>query len=134
MIKQWNEKYFLKYNPSIQYLELYALVAGALAWIHRFKNRRVILFCDNKGVQGMVNNNSTGCKQSMVLIRLLVLHCLKENVRIFVRYVKSKENNFADALSRMDMSRFNRIRGEKYEKDSTPVPDMLWPMEKLWLK
>ena len=45
----WSEK-FLKYHPSIEYLELYALVAAVLAWIDRFYNQRVVIFCDNKSV------------------------------------------------------------------------------------
>ena len=134
MIQQWDEAFIKKFNPTIQYLELYALVAGVLQWIHRFANRRVVLFCDNKSVLGMVNNNSTSCRQSMVLIRILVLHCMKENVRIFVKHVKSKDNDFAKSLSRIDMNRFNRIRGDKYEENPTPVPEIIWPMDKVWLR
>ena len=96
---QWESNFIEKYDPSIAYLKLYTLVATVLAWIHRFKNRRVIMFCDNQSVVEMVNATSTSCKHCMTLIRILVLKCLQENVRVFARYVKSQENMAADYLS-----------------------------------
>ena len=38
------DNYITKYEPSIEYLELFALLATVLNWIHRFQNRRIILF------------------------------------------------------------------------------------------
>ena len=48
-----------KFKPSIEYLELYAVTAAVLTWIHQFKNRRIILFCDNQSVVDMINLTST---------------------------------------------------------------------------
>ena len=69
-------------DPSIAYLELYALVAGVIQWIHRFANKRVILFCDNESVVHMVNKSSSRCKNCMVLIRLMTLESMVHNVRV----------------------------------------------------
>ena len=74
-------------DPSIQYLELYAQTAGILAWINRFKNRRVVIFCNNQSVVHMINNTSSSCSNCMVLIRIIVLYSLIYNVRIFAKYV-----------------------------------------------
>ena len=48
MFSQWDEDFIENNDPSIAYLELYALTAGVMQWIHRFRNRRIILFCDNQ--------------------------------------------------------------------------------------
>ena len=100
MSQKWPEGFIQNCNPSIGHLELYALVAGVLNWIQRFRNRRVILMCDNLSTVSMVNTTSSSCKNCMVLIRILVLQCLIYNVRVFARHLRSMENFYADALSR----------------------------------
>ena len=80
MYGQWPSDFILNDDPGIAYLELYALTGTLLKWIHHYRNKRVILFCDNQSVVGMVNNTSSSCKNCMVLIRKLVLKCLQENV------------------------------------------------------
>ena len=39
MYGQWKPGFVTNYDPSIEYLELWALVAGVLTWIHRFTNQ-----------------------------------------------------------------------------------------------
>ena len=135
MQQNWSEEFLIKHNPHINYLELYALVAGVMKWIYRFRNRRILLFCDNKAVVGMVNKNSTGCKKSMILIRMMVLKCLKENVRVFAEYVESETNVFADHLSRDRMTDFwseADKQGIQFKQEKTEIPEEMWPMEKVW--
>ena len=36
-VMQWPKDYIAQFSPSIEYLELYALIAGVINWIHRFK-------------------------------------------------------------------------------------------------
>ena len=93
-------------DPSIQYLELYALTIGVLNWIHRFQNRRIIIFSDNIGVVNVINNSSSKCKNCMVLVRVIVLHSLIHNVKIIARYIPSKSNEITDSLSRLQTQRF----------------------------
>ena len=38
---KWNHQFIQKCEPSIEYLELYAVFVGVLNWIKLFKNRRV---------------------------------------------------------------------------------------------
>ena len=87
------------WDPSIQYLELYALAAGVMAWIHRFKNMRIIIFCDNQSMVNMVNNSSSKCCNCMILIRIIVLKCMVHNVKLFARFIPTKQNEMADSLS-----------------------------------
>ena len=48
-------------NPSIEYLELYALIGGEDLWASYFSHRRVI-FCDNESVVHMVNQTTAKCE------------------------------------------------------------------------
>ena len=131
----WPKDFLHNCNPSIEYLELYAVTTAVVDWIHKFKNRRIILFCDNKSVVDMINITSTSCKKCMVLIRIIVLKGLLENVRIFAKHVKGVNNGLADSLSRLKMEQFwdlckkdNRMVNQK----PSSVPEVLWPIQKIW--
>ena len=123
-----------KYNLSIAYLELYALTVGALSWLHKFKNRKVTVFCDNQSVVHMVNNTSSSCGQCMILIRLLVIECLRQNTKLKVKYVTSKNNKFADLLSRLKYAEFRRqakLDGVILDSKPTPIPQILSPLSEI---
>ena len=130
---QWEEDFILKFKPSIAYLELYAVVVAVLNWIHRFQNRKIALFCDNLGVVHMLNNNSSNCKNCMVLIRILVLQGLLNNVKITAKHIVGKSNILSDHLSRLRIDKFRQLTGDKYEAVHTPPPDKIWPMSKIWV-
>ena len=137
MYIMWPKATLDKLKPSIEYLELYAVVAGVLTWIHRFKNRRIFLFCDNESVVGMINHTTTSCKNCMVLVRILVLKGLIENVRIFAKHIEGTKNTLADNLSRNRLDLFwkNSTRMKKnMNKVPTEVPGIIWPIEKIWKK
>ena len=39
MYKQWDEQFIKQKDPSIEYLELFGVLATVLNWLYRFKNR-----------------------------------------------------------------------------------------------
>ena len=125
------EKEFLQKEPSIEFLELYALTAGVITWISKFRNSKVALFCDNMGVVHMVNSMTSKCSKCMVLIRLLALEGLRHNVKLTVCYVETKMNGKADALSRLDPECFRKL-GPSMEENATSIPDEIWPVSKVW--
>ena len=97
---RWENGFIKKQNPSIEFLELYALCMGVFMWRHRLRNMRIAVECDNEAVVHMVNNSSSSCKYCMVLIRKLVLKCLLLNTRVFARHLKGIFNVLPDRLSR----------------------------------
>ena len=134
MFAQWGPE-VEQIEPSIEYLELYALAAGVLTWLHRFKNKRIFIFCDNMSVVHMINNMSSSCKNCMVLIRLITLESLYNNMRVYARHVKSEVNQAADALSRLNFPRFKKVTSHKpMDVNLTPLPQAIWPIEKIWIK
>ena len=105
----WGEQTINELDPSIAYLELFALVAGVLAWVREeYRNKFLVIFSDNKNVKAMVNKSSTGCRNCMVLVRILVLHCLNFNIRLKVRYLESAKNKIADSLSRFQSKKIHK--------------------------
>ena len=129
---RWDYAFVTKYDPSIQYLELFAVTAAVLAWVHRFKNRRIFIFTDNDSVKNMINNNSSSCKHCMILIRIIVLKQMIHNIRIYAKHVVTKKNGIADSLSRLDFRRFNRLTKGNVEARPTSIPIEIWPMQKVW--
>ena len=127
---QWDKAFCERNEPSIEYLELFAVTVAVLNWLKLFRN----MFCDNQAVVNMINNSSSSCRNCMVLIRIIVLEGLLQNTRIFAKFVRSKENGKADALSRLQFDRFRALGGNMMNEVPTNVPEQIWPMEKIWLK
>ena len=133
--QRWDQKFIEDFDPSIEFLELYAVVCGVMLWIHRFPNRRVILFCDNNSAVGMINSSSSNCKNCMILLRLMTLKAMIHNVRIYAQWVSGKTNKLANFLSRMKMKQFWQEVEKKnltMNKRPTEIPEEMWPMTKVW--
>ena len=129
---RWPKDFCLQAKPSIEYLELFAVLVGVLNWIQLFRNRRIILFCDNESVVHMINNSTSKCRNCMVLLRLHTAQCILMNVRVYAKHVGTKDNGKADALSRLDFNRFNSLSRGLMNEFPTKIPEEIWPMEKLW--
>ena len=125
----WTEEFITAVEPSIEFLELFALVAGLLTWQEEegLCNNKISIHCDNQAVVHMINNLSSGCCHCMVLIRLITLNGLKYNWHLSARYIKSKDNKLSDALSRNQMDCFRAI-GPHVRQHL----DSIWPLSKLW--
>ena len=119
-------------NPSIEYLDLYALALAIELWAPNLKDRRLVVFCDNEAVVNVVNHSSTGLENCMVLIRLIVLTSMMYNVRFFVQHVRGVCSEWVDALSRGKMKKFFELAGPTVDRCKTLMPEKLWPPQKLW--
>ena len=132
IVGQWNAAFMRKFKPSIEYLELFALTAGILSWENEevLNNTCVVIFCDNQAVIDMVNNITSGCKNYMVLLRLLVLNRLLHNRRLQVCHVRSKDNGISDALSILQYKRFWALAPEM-NKLPDMIDERIWPLSKI---
>ena len=135
-IIEWDEDFLELFQPSINYLELYAVTVSVFNWVHRYKNKQITLFCDNMSVVHMINKTTSKCKNCMVLIRMLVLQAMIHNVRISAKHVRTEQNSLADHLSRLRYNEFRKLSRKlkkPFEGRATPIPEELWPMDKLML-
>ena len=132
MYRQWDSDFIINHDPSIGYLKLFGVVATVLNWLDHFSNRRIILHCDNQSVVAKINNMTSSCKNCLQLIRLLVLHSMKCNIRVFTKYISSRANRNSDLLSRLKIKTFldQKMTWDKYP---TGIPTRIWPMSKVWI-
>lgn len=128
---QWGEYFIKKFDPSIAFLELYAVACSIELWANLFKNRRVTIFCDNKSAVNMINNSTSGCYLCMRLIRIITTTSLKNNVRFFAAHIPGKKNTLADLLSRNKVNRFLEL-AQDVDPSPTPLPRTLWPIDTTW--
>ena len=128
----WEAGFIKEDEPSIEYLELFTVCVGIFAWGHLIKDKRVMIFCDNQAVVHMINNSSSSCKNCMYLLRMLVTNNLIHNRWLFARYIRSADNDLADALSRQDLKRFWRLAPPGTKSRPDLLPSEIWPMSKLW--
>ena len=80
---QWEPGFIKVCQPSIEYLELFALCAGVFTWQEKIANCRVTVFCNNTSVVTMINKLMSGCRNCMCLICLLTLNGLRFNRRLY---------------------------------------------------
>ena len=131
---RWDEAFMCEHEPSIEYLELYAVTVAVVLWVANFSNSRVALYCDNQAVVVMINDSSSSCRNCMLLIRIIVLQGLIHNVVIKARFARTRMNTKADAISRRKFQLFKSLTNFQAEEFPLAIPQNLWPMDKLWLK
>ena len=74
---QWEPGYIKRsvrggMEPSIEYLELYALTAALLTWGEYLKNDSYLIYCDNESVVSMINSTVSSCKNCMYLLSFIL--------------------------------------------------------------
>ena len=131
---RWDYHFIIDNQPSIEFLELFAVVVAVKLWIKRYQNSRILLFCDNMSVVYMINKNTSNCEKCLKLIRILVLEAMLQNVRVFAKHVSTKDNKFADLLSRMRVPTFFRLGKGRFNPNPEKIPEDLWPLEKIWFQ
>ena len=133
--QQWDKEFMEKFLPSIEYLELYAVAVMVVNWIHKFRDQKISLFCDNMSVVYMINNGTSSCKNCMVLLRIVILYGILNNTIITAKHVSSANNKASDYLSRLKYRQFHLLTENTYSLENRKeVPEFMWPMDKIWLK
>ena len=72
-------------------------------------NKRIIFFSDNAAVVDIVDKQTSRHKDIMVLLRDLVLSCLRHNILFQARHIPGLQNSSADYLSRSQVVNFKDI-------------------------
>ena len=95
--------------PSMTYLEMVPLLVACLIWGPEWRGTRVLVRSDNMGVVGAVARGWSGDPRTMALLRHLLFTAAMTDFTLEVRFVPTKRNGAADALSRGDIDRFHRL-------------------------
>ena len=110
-------------NSTIEFKELFALVAACRTWGHNWSRERIRVHCDNSAVVDCVRSGTSRAPPVMDLLRTLFMVCSLFNFTVSVVHVAGTSNPVADALSRFRMQEFRRLAPA-----ARHVPDTLPPL------
>ena len=85
----WPEKWK---TFNIAFLELFPIVLAVHVWGSLMANKRIIFFSDNAAVVDIVNKQISRHRDMMVLLRDLVLSCLRHNILFQARHTPGLQN------------------------------------------
>ena len=109
---------------SIQWQELFAIVAAAHAWGHKLAGHRIRFHCDNQAVVHAWSGQSSQDPKIMSFLRELFYAAACNNFTIQLVHVPGKHNPLADALSRNQLSQFFALAPQA-EPVPTSIPTAL---------
>lgn len=75
-------------------------------WAKQLENRCIVFFTDNDAVVHTINRQTSKDKTIIVLVRRLVLNCLKHNILFQARHIPGLTNVLVDHLSREQIQQF----------------------------
>ena len=114
-------------NTNIAILEFYPIVLSLHLWGADMSNRSIIFYTDNEALVHVINKQSCKDKTLMVFVRRLVLLCLQFNIMFKAKHVPGVRNNLADALSRLQVQRFQQLAPPTMDRSPTVIPVHLQP-------
>ena len=114
-------------NLNIAILEFYPIVLSLHLWGADMSNRSILFFTDNEALVHVINKQSCKDKALMALVRKLVLICLQFNVAFKAKHIPGVKNVLADALSRLQVQKFQQSAPPTMDNAPTVIPCHLQP-------
>ncbi|XP_058842486.1 uncharacterized protein LOC131697467 [Acipenser ruthenus] len=96
-------------EKSTALLEIYPIVVGAVLWGHQWSRKSILFFSDNKPTVHIINKGRSSSPLIMRLLRRLIWSFVSLNFLIQARHLPGIHNNAADALSRLQVSKFRQL-------------------------
>ena len=91
---------------SIQWKELFAILAAASTWAVRLSRLRIKFWCDNLAIVHAWQNKSSKHPDITDLLRRLLLVAARHNFTVSMSHLPGHKNEIADALSRNNITKF----------------------------
>ena len=120
----WQPHQLLSKTVSIQWQELFAILAAALTWGHHWSGLRIRFYCDNLAIVEAWQRKSAKHPSLVSLLRRLFLHAAHHHYTIAFQHVPGRDNCLADALSRRQFTRFFSLAPQA-DHEPTPTPGVL---------
>ena len=113
---------------SINYRELFAILAAAETWGHGWRGKRIVFVTDNEPITQIWDKGSTPSPDIMSLIRPLFLAAAKGGYSVAFKHIPGVDNPIADALSRLQDQLFRRLHptADQHPKE---IPPHVWPYQ-----
>ena len=87
MYGQWEEDFFQKFQPSINFIEPYTLLATIITWATHLMDRAILFWLDNTPTVFELRNKSSNSNQMLFLLHFLTLFCMTHNITICARHI-----------------------------------------------
>ena len=110
---------------SIDYRELFAIVAAAVTWGYRWGGKRIVFITDNLPITQIWVTGSSPAPDVMSLIRYLFLIAANKGFSVSLKHILGVHNPIADAISRFQEQRFRQLMPTA-EVQPTKIPAELW--------
>ena len=94
---------------SISALEMYPILLALLLFSYELKGKSLVIHTDNEALVHVFNNKSSKDPYISNMLRELTLVCLRHNLRVRAVHIPGHFNSFADALSRLQVSKFKAM-------------------------
>lgn len=119
---------------SIAFYELYPIVVASILWGEMWKKQRIIFLCDNSATVAILNKGRSKSPHIMPLMRRLTLIAAKNNFIFSSIHVPGRTNLIADALSRLQISKFRNLAPQAQDQPcSVPHPkEVFWSSTTQW--
>ena len=121
---KWRPHQRLSHTISIQWQELFAIIAAAMTWGHLWSQKRICFHCDNQAIALAWQGKSSKQPKLMTLLRKLFFIAAQNNFTVTIKHIPGTKNSIADAISRMQLQRFFSLAPQA-NKDPTPTPGEL---------
>ena len=102
-------------SKNIIVLEMFPIVPSIKIWGSQLANKCITFHTDNQALSEVINKKTTKDRELLVLLRALVLSCLQNNILFKAVHLPGVHNTKADALSRLQVTKFKSL-----SKDMAP--------------
>ena len=94
---------------NINWRELYAIIMALAIWGDQFKDKRILVHCDNASIIQIITKGSSKSKSIMVLVHSLVMFGMQNNFDLCLQHIPGVDNGIADALFRFNYDGFQNF-------------------------
>ena len=122
---EWDEK---TKTQSIDFQELFAIVAAAYTWGKKWVGKRIVFITDNLPITQIWQTHSSQVPNIMMLIRKLFLCAVMHDFTVSFKHILGIHNPIADYISRFQETRFRLLKPDA-EANPTPIPTAVWSVE-----
>lgn len=106
------------------FIEIYPIYALIMMFGHNLLNSSILFKTDNKGVESIINKQSSKCPYIMQIVRPLVLALVSFNISLRSEHVPGLTHILCDRISRFQVTT-QLLRSHHMEMKETIIPDHL---------
>ena len=104
---------------------MFPIVLSVRIWADNLANRCIMFHTDNQALTEVISKKTTKDRELLVLVRALVLSCLRHNILLRAILLPGILNTKADALSRLQVDKFKSLDQDADQKPTIVPPHLL---------